>query len=63
MQTLDKAGVRLKLEKCKIAETRTEWLGCTPSQNGVNPIDEKVQAISDRLRSTTLIEQQSLTGP
>ena len=27
MKVLDEAGVRLKLEKCRIAQKNTQWLG------------------------------------
>ena len=37
---LDEAGIRLKLEKCKKAQTKTEWLGFKLSESGVKPIDE-----------------------
>ena len=62
MKTLDEAGFRLKKEKCKIAQTKTEWLGYKLSESGVKPIDEKILAISDRLRPTTLKELRSLMG-
>ena len=38
---LDEAGIRLKLEKCKIAKTKTKWLGFKLSERGVKTIDEK----------------------
>ena len=62
MKTLDEAGIRLKSEKCKIAQRKTEWLGYYLSASGVKPIDEKIQAISNRLRPKTLKEQRSLMG-
>ena len=62
LKILDEAGIRLKLEKCKIAQTKTEWLGYKLSEKGVKPIDEKIQAISDRLRPKTLKELRSLMG-
>ena len=37
---LDEAGIRLKLEKCKIAKTKTKWLGFKLSERGVKTIDE-----------------------
>ena len=62
LRTLDEAVIRLKLEKCKIAQTETEWLGYKLTANGVKPIDEKIQAMSDRLRPKTLKELRSLMG-
>ena len=60
MKILDEAGIRLKLEKYKIAHSKTEWLGYHLSASGIKQIVEKIQAISDRLRPTTLKELQSL---
>ena len=60
MQTLDEVGIRLKLEKRKIPQTKTEWLWCKLSESVVKLIDEKIQAISDRLRSTTLKDLRSI---
>ena len=62
MQTLDEAGIQLKLEKGKIAHTKFEWLGYTLSESGVKPIDEKSQAKSDRLIPTTVKELRSIIG-
>ena len=62
LKTLDEAGMRLKLEKCRIPQTKTEWLGYKLSEKGVKLIDEKIQAISDRLRPKPLKELQSLMG-
>ena len=33
-RTLNEAGIRLKQENCKFAETSTEWLGFILSENG-----------------------------
>ena len=54
LKTLDEAGIRLKLGKCKIAQSKTEWLGYHLSASSIKPTDEKIQAISDRLRPKTL---------
>ena len=47
MRTLDEAGIRLKLEKCKFAQEQSEPLGFELSQKGIKPIDEKNQAVTD----------------
>ena len=60
VKTLHEAGIRLKLEKCKIAQKKTAWLGYTLSESGVEPLDEKIQTISDRIRLTTLKELRSI---
>ena len=52
----------MKLEKCRIAQTKTEWLGYKLSDSGVKSIDEKIQAISDRLRRKTVKGLRSLMG-
>ena len=36
MRTLDEAGIRLKLEKCKFGQEQTEWLGFTLSEKKSN---------------------------
>ena len=60
IKSLDEAGVWLKLEKCKIAQAKIKRLGYKLSANGKKPIDEKLQAISDRLRPTTVKKLRSL---
>ena len=50
MQAIDEGGFRLKAEKCQIAKSETEWLGYQLSAEGIKPVDDKVQAISDKLR-------------
>ena len=59
---LDEAGITLKLEKRKIAQTKTEWLRFKLSKSGVKPIDEQIQAITDKLRPKTIKELRSLMG-
>ena len=46
LKFLDEALIRLKLEKCKFAEEKTEWLGHKLLESGIKPIDEKIQAVS-----------------
>ena len=41
-EVIDEAGIRLKLERCKMAQTKTKWLGYRLSESGVKPIDEKI---------------------
>ena len=60
MKTIDEAGIRLKFRKCKIAQSKTEWLDYHLSVSGIKPIDEKIQAILDRLRPTTLKQLRTL---
>ena len=52
---LDEAvGVRLKVEKSKVAEKETEWLGYKQIANGKKTVDEKVLGITDKLRPKNL---------
>ena len=62
IRVLDKAGVRLKIEKCKLAQKETEWLGYKVSAAGIRPIEEKIQAITDRLRPKNLKDLRSFMG-
>ena len=39
-RTLDEAAIRLKLVKCNFAQTSTNWLGFTLSENGIRPIEK-----------------------
>ena len=59
---MDEAKVRLKLEKCQIAKKNTEWLGYKLSEEGIKPIEEKVQAITDKLRPKNLKDLRSFMG-
>ena len=59
IKTLDEAGIRLKPEKFNLAGNKTEWLGYIMSAEGIKPIEEKVQAITDRLRPKNLRDLRS----
>ena len=61
-KALDNAGIRLKLEKSNIAKTETEWLGFKLSGEGIKPIDEKVQAITEKLGPQNLKDLRSFMG-
>ena len=62
LKRLDEANVNLKLEKCNFAATEIEWVGYKLSQEGVAPINSKVQGISDRLKPTNLKQLRSYLG-
>ena len=62
IKTLNEAGIRLKPEKCKLAENKLDWLGYIMSAEGTKPIEEKVQAITDRLRPKNLRVLRSFMG-
>ena len=57
IKVLDEAKVRLKLEKRQIAKKNTELLGYKLSEEGLKPIEEKVQA--DKLRPMNLKDLRS----
>ena len=57
-----KRGSRSNWKKCKIAQKKTERLGYSLSESGVKPLDEKIQAFSDRLMPKTLKKYRSLMG-
>ena len=59
MKRLDEANVSLKLDKCTFAAEDIEWVGYKLSQQGVTPINNKVQGISERLKATTLKQIRS----
>ena len=60
IRAMDEAGIRLKLEKCKVAKAETECLGYNLSAAGMKPVDEKVQAITEKLRPGILQDLRSL---
>ena len=59
---LNKANVRLKWEKCKVAQKEIEWLGYKLTQNGISPINTKIQAITEKLRPKNLKVLRSYLG-
>ena len=54
LERLDEANFSLKLEKCTFAAKGIEWVGYKLTQEGVEPINGKVQGISERLRPKNL---------
>ena len=59
---LDDANVNLKLDKCTFAAKNIKWVGYNLSQQGVAPINSKVQGLSKRLRPTKLKQLRSFLG-
>ena len=53
------AGIRLKIEKCKIANLDTEWLGYKLSKRGIKPVEDKGQEITEKLRPKFLKDLRS----
>ena len=63
IQLLDKAGIRLKIAKCKLAQREVEWRGYKLSAAGIQPIEEQFQAITNRLRPKNLRTQAARNQP
>ena len=47
LRTVKEAGIRLKLKKSEFAQTSTEWLGFILLEEGIRPIEEKIQALTE----------------
>ena len=62
IKAMDEAGIRLKVEKCKIAKPDTEWRGYKLSKEVIEPVEEKVQAITEKLRPKNLKDLRSFMG-
>ena len=62
IKVLGEAKVCLNLEKCQIAKKNAEWIGYKLSEEGIKPIEEKIQAITDKLRPKTLKDLRSFMG-
>ena len=62
LKRLDNANINLRLDKCTFAAMNIEWVGYNLSQQGVAPINNKVQGISERLRPTNLKQLRSFLG-
>ena len=62
MRTRDETGIRLKLEKCQTPQEQTEWVDFILSRKGIKPIDEKIQAITERIKPKNLKVFSSFLG-
>ena len=62
LNRLDEPNLKLTLDKCTFAVKSIEWIGYKLSQQGVAPINSKVQGISERLRPTNLKQLLSFLG-
>ena len=49
MKVLEKANVQLKVDKCKIACKKIEWLCYEITGSGISPVNGKFQGITERL--------------
>jgi hypothetical protein len=59
LQRLDKAGLKLKPEKCEFNKTQVEYLGRVISDRGIHPSENKVTAIRDAPPSENVTELQA----
>ena len=62
LKTLDDAELQLKAGKCIIAENEIEWLGFKLTNQGILPVNSKVQGITEKLRPTNLKELRLFLG-
>ena len=57
-----RAGMKLKLKKCKIARDSVDYLGHTVNQEGISMMDSYIQRIKDWPRPRTMKELRSYLG-
>ena len=50
---LEEYGLALALPKCSFAKSEVEFLGYKISKNGITPLDNKIQSITDFPQPTT----------
>ena len=62
LKTLDHAELQLKAGKCNFARNEIEWLGFKLTEQGISPVNTKVQGITEKLRPTNLKELRSFLG-
>ena len=48
MEKLDEAGYRLHLKKCEFFKKEVEWVGHKINQDGIRPLQDKLEAITKR---------------
>ena len=62
LSCLEKAGLRLKLKKCQFMLPAVEYLGHQITAQGLQPTDEKVQAIKKAPAPTSVSQLKSFLG-
>ena len=62
LDRLEKAGIRLKLNKCEFMLSSVEYLGRRITAQGLQPTDEKVQAIKNAPAPTNVSQLKSFLG-
>ena len=53
LQTMQHAGLKLNKDKCKIAQTRVDFLGMNLDKDGIHPDPAKVAAVIQMAPPTT----------
>ena len=46
MKKMEEAGYRLNTKKCEIFKKEAEWIGHKIDQNGIRPLQDKLEAIT-----------------
>jgi hypothetical protein len=59
---LEKAGLKLKLNKCKFARKSVRYLGFILSEKGIQPDPDKLKVVEDYPVPKTATEIKSFTG-
>ena len=62
LKALDEANLRIKFDKCAFFQSEVEWVGYKISSKGIKPINEKVQAITEKMKPKNLTELRSYLG-
>ena len=62
LQKLDKAGLKLKREKCEFSKSQVEYLGHVISSRGIQLSESKVAAIRDAPPPTSVTELKAFLG-
>ena len=62
LRLLDKAGMKLKQEKCEFNQPQVDYLGHIICEQGISPSETKVQAIRDAPEPTNVTELKAFLG-
>ena len=62
LSRLQEYGVRLKLEKCKFMQESVTYMSCIISASGIQPTEEKVEAVKNAPRPENSSQPRSFLG-
>ena len=62
LQRLEKAGIRLRREKCEFYAKELQYLGHCINSSGIHPTEEKVQAIKEAPRPENVSQLRAFLG-